>query len=36
MLVGAKTKKSNLRMWEEQYLDPTNSYITGKMNHFTA
>ena len=27
-MVGAKTKRPNKRRWEEQYLDPTNSYIT--------
>ena len=26
-MVGAKTKMPNQRMWEEQYLDPTNNYL---------
>ena len=27
-MVGAKTKKPNKRLWEEQYPDPTSNYIT--------
>ena len=27
-MIVATTKKPNLKMWEEQYLDPTSNYIT--------